>query len=319
MKKINELNRYKRSAAKHLRALKAVGLICLGSALCAVNGGAAVIYETDFTAAEGFVDGPLGENLWQQGWTGQAGPTVDSSGSGTVNSSLAFRRNLYTGGIHGSTAGTGDDGTGPGFSVGDIVKITMKMAFTLDANLNRSLNTTGVRQNFSTGGFNAAPLLGFKTHYGPFSAASGGSLKVFTNLGRSPTDGAQNAFALIIPGLNVGVDIANSGDFVSDDLQFEYTAEYAGADTWTATELIVRNLTTATLLAQGTVDNPAALESTVLAANDLYLASRWTDSSATTHTDSLKFEYVAIPEPATAGLLAGGALLMTVFRRRFSS
>jgi hypothetical protein len=259
-------------------------------------------YETDFTAAEGYVDGPLGDNLWQQGWTGQAGPTVDSTGSGFVNSTNAFRRNLYTAGLQGSKAGSGDDGTGPGFNAGDEITITMKMAFTLDANANRSLNATGMRQNFSTGGFDAAPVLGFKTHYGPFSAETGGSLKVFTDLSRLPTDGANNPFALIMPGLDVGVDIVNSNDFVSDDLLFEYTVEYAGADTWTPTELIVSNLTTATLLKQATVDNPDALESTTLAANDLYLASRWTDSAAETHTDSLKIVFTAIPVQSTFDL-----------------
>ncbi|MEM8945354.1 MAG: hypothetical protein AAGD11_09235 [Planctomycetota bacterium] len=260
-------------------------------------------YETDFTAADGFAAGNL---QFQNGWLGQTGATVDETGSGTVTSGGPFLRNLYNVGLTGSIAGSATDGVGTGFNEGDVIAIEHEYQFTLDAFANRALNLTGFRENFSTGGFDATPTAGFKAAYSPFDPANSGSLKLFTDITRSGTNGADNAFALFANGDDIGLDVGTN-DLVSDNLLFTYKAQLADANTntWTATELTIENLDTG-FTTSAAIDKPAALESFVYTGTDAYLASRWTDSAATVTTDRIKVEYLD-PLPVGPGSLAASS------------
>lgn len=269
-------------------------------------------YDTDFSAAEGFSAGNL---QFQNGWLGQSGPSVDESGDGTVSSSGAFLRNLYNVGVTGSVAGSDDgpgigtgDGEGAGFSEGDVISIEQELQFTLnDGTSNQALTLTGFRQNFSTGGFDASPTAGFKMAYNPFSAESSGSFKLFSNPSRQGFNGADNPFAIIVSGTDIGLDsqpTSGAADLVSDNLLFTYSAQLTNAATneWTTTELTLTNLDSA-FSVSAAVDKPAALETFTYTGTDAYLASRWTDSAATVTTDRISIEYQGTPTlgAATAG------------------
>lgn len=273
-------------------------------------------YDTDFTAAEGFSAGAL---QFQQGWVGQNAsgvPSVDPSGDGSVTSNGAFLRNLYNVGLTGSVAGSDDgpgigtgDGEGAGFNEGDVILIEQELQFTLaDGTSNQALTLTGFRQNFSTGGFDAAPTAGFKVAYNPFSAESSGSFKLFSNPARQGFNGADNPFALIVPGIDLGLDSQPAGgtaDLVSDNLLFTYAAQLtnAAANEWTTTELTLTNLDSG-FSTSAAEDKPAALETFTYTGTDAYLASRWTDSAASVTTDRISIAYQGTP---TLGAAASGS------------
>ena len=264
-------------------------------------------YDTDFTAAEGFSAGAL---QFQQGWLGQnvnGLPSVDPTGDGSVTSDGAFLRNLYNVGLTGSVAGSDDgpgfgtgDGEGAGFNEGDVISIEQELQFTLaDGTSNQALTFTGFRQNFSTGGFDAAPTVGFKMAYNPFSAESSGSFKLFSNPARQGFNGADNPFALIVDGTAIGLDSQPTGgtaDLTSDNLLFTYSAQLtnSASNEWTTTELTITNLDSG-FSVSATVDNPMALETFTYTGTDAYLASRWTDSSASVTTDRISIEYRGTP------------------------
>ncbi|MEM8945351.1 MAG: PEP-CTERM sorting domain-containing protein [Planctomycetota bacterium] len=280
---------------------------------------ATLIYETDYTTRSDngnpFVDG--GELRFQDGWLGQTGYIVDSDAPGTVTSSGAFLRTLNNRGATGGVAGGDGSGeTGTDFQTGDEIKITTTLQFELATAANQALSTVGFRSNFVNGGFDAAPTNGFKVAYSSFAD---GSLKVFTNLTRQGFIGADNAFALFVTGPEGGFNSGGNGgatDLVTDTLEFEYTAVF-GTDEWTATELIVRNLDNGgAIVAQGSVENPSALETSVYTGTEAFFAQRLTDFNGTSTTsDSMRFEYTAIPEPSSL-ILMGLASVAAVIRRR---
>ncbi len=244
-----------------------------------------VIVDTDFTAAEGYTDGELRNfatitpNAGNPGvWLGQTGPMVDTSGTGSVSMQGAFLRNHWNmGALGGQSGGDGStEGGGAahptpaGFGIGDTVMIETVYRFELDnAVANRALLQQGIRPNFVLAGFESAPAIGAQIAYNPFED---GELKFFTDLSRTGFDGANNPFALFVEPLAVGVDngwdgaaYTNPTDLVSDNIRITWEAEYQGADTWQATELIVENADTATLLATASVDAPDALEAITFA------------------------------------------------------
>ncbi|MEQ8208825.1 MAG: PEP-CTERM sorting domain-containing protein [Lacipirellulaceae bacterium] len=245
------------------------------------------IIDTDFSAAEGYVDGELrtfgtvNPNGGDPGvWLGQTGPMVDTSGTGTVSISGAFRRNIWNmGALGGQAGGTGDtEGGGAshptpaGFGIGDTLRLEQTYSFELlSGAANVGLLDTGVRSNFVLGSFEAAPSLGIKLSYSEFED---GALKIFTDLTRNENSGADNPFALFIEPVDIGVDNGWNPatmmkdlptDLVSDTIKVTWEAVYDGADTWTSTELIVENVDTATVLATASVDDPDALETVTVA------------------------------------------------------
>ncbi len=267
---------------------------------------AVLVYETDYTLRNDngnpFVDG--GELRFQDGWLGQTGYTVDSDAPGTVSASGGFLRVLNNNGATGGTAGGGSDELGAGFNDGDSIRIVTTLQYELLSAPNQALSTIGVRPNFATGGFNASPTSGFKTAYNSFD---GGSIKVFTGLGRQGFNGGDNAFALFITGDEGGFNSGDTGqpmDLSTDTFEFDYTAEFL-SDAWVATELIVRNLDDGgAIVAQATVDNLGALESTAYTGSEAYYGQRFTDAGGVVVTsDRMRFEYAAVPEPGTTVLL----------------
>lgn len=245
------------------------------------------IIDTDFSAAEGYVDGELrtfgtvNPNGGASGvWLGQTGAMVDTSGTGTVSISGAFRRNIWNMGAlggqaggDGSTEGGGASHPNPGgFGIGDTLRLEQTYSFELlNGAANVGLMDTGVRSNFVLGGFEAAPNLGIDLSYSEFED---GAIKIFTNPARDANNGADNAFALFIEPLDIGVDNGFNSetglkdlptDLVSDTIKLTWEAVYDGADTWTSTELIIENVDTATVLATASIDDPDALETVTVA------------------------------------------------------
>ncbi|MEM1085985.1 MAG: hypothetical protein AAGI48_17885 [Verrucomicrobiota bacterium] len=290
--------------------------IVLSAAMC-LGAQAAIVYETDYTLRSDngnpFADG--GELRFQDSWLGQTGYIVDSDAPGTVTASGAFLRTLNGNGATGGTAGGDGSGeVGTDFSNGDIISVTVDLQYNLLTSPNQALSAVGFREDFVNGGFNASPTVGLKVAYNSFSD---GSLKVYSNLSRAGFNGADNAFAVFVTGPEGGFNSGGNGgtqDFVTDNLRFQYTAEFLN-DAWVATELLVTNLDTATVVAQASVENPNALESTAYTGTEAFFGQRLTDTGGVAVTsDSMKFEYTPVPEPGTA--LLALLPLATVLRRR---
>lgn len=278
---------------------------------------AVVVYETDYTTRSDngnpFVDG--GELRFQDGWLGQTGYIVDSDAPGTVTSGGAFLRTLNGNGATGGTAGGDGSGeVGTGFSDGDVIKIAIELQYTLTTAPNQELSVIGVRENFVNGGFDAAPTNGFETAYSSFGD---GSIKVYTNFARQGFIGADNAFALFISGPDGGFNSGGNGqpeDLVTDTLLFEYEATF-NSGFWDATGLVVTNVDTGLVVADA-VDKPAVLESTAYAGSEAFFGQRFIAGAGPSVTsDSVRFEYIAVPEPGSAALAASG-LMVAMFRRR---
>lgn len=300
-----------------MRLMYSLTSVVLAAAFIAGSASAVVVLDTDFTEAEGFSTGNL---KFQQGWLGQDPPQVDPTGTGVVVSSGAFIRNLYSVGATGTTAETANDGAGAGFAVGDMFQIDVKKQYTLSSPVNADMGIFGVRDNFSTGGFNATPTMGVKVNYNQFDPATGGSIKFWTNLARGGGGPADNPFALFVSGDDVGLnptpDVGEIQDLISDLLLISVKFTKTSATEWTASELVITNLDTATELARATTDKPGVLETVTYADDEAYYADRWTDNAAvTTTTDSVRFEYIPIPEPASLALVGAGALILGVRSR----
>lgn len=292
------------------------GLACLG----ATAAQAAVIYETDFVTQFGNGNPFNAANLqFQDGWLGQNFTSVDPTGTGTANTpaATAFPRNLNNRGALGNQAGgAGGPGeiAGPGFTIGDMIRVTGEYQFTLAGRVNTPLATMGVRDNFSSpgAGFQAQPKIGAQAFYSEFESASGGALKLFGSLARNGFAGADNAFALIVSGLDIGLDpdgVAGPADVESDLLEISIELTYLGADMWQTSGLTLNNSTTATLLRDAAVDQPAILGEmhSVPSGNDLFMGLQWMRNSMPLSTfDSVKYEYFesAIPEPTSFALLS---------------
>ena len=267
---------------------------------------AGVVIDHDFTAGEGYVDGNL---KWNNGWLGQDGQTVDST-AGTVTSGGAWLRNCYGTGAHGGAAGAAGDSNGPGFNVGDVFQIDVEMSLTLDTyGPGRETAIYGVTNGFADNGWNPAPVFGFKLDYNSWQDVTGGSVKLFGN-----KDSLDNGVALIVSGNDVGLDPFNTGDMVSDVIGVSATYEMTAPGVFTATELIFSNVDTATTLLTASIDKPGALEAQAYTGLEAYFASYWTRSAASTSTDSVRFEYIPVPEPASLALISLGGLCM--LRRR---
>ncbi|TWT40635.1 hypothetical protein [Botrimarina hoheduenensis] len=274
----------------------------------------AVIYETDYTLRSDngnpFIDG--GELRFQDGWLGQTGYTVDSDAPGTVTSSGTFLRTLNNRGATGGVAGGDGSGeVGAGFNDGDTIRIVTSLQYELAPGTttpsapNQELANIGIRSNFVNGGFNAAPTHGFEVAYNSFGD---GSLKVFTNFARAGSVGADNAFALFVDAADGGFNSGENGgdaDLSTDNLEFDYTAEFqAGA--WAATELIVTNLDTNMVVAQASIDKPAALEAVAYTGTEAFFGQRFLGnaSGAVGTSDGMRFEFTAaIPEPTSFALV----------------
>ncbi|MEQ8208824.1 MAG: PEP-CTERM sorting domain-containing protein [Lacipirellulaceae bacterium] len=289
---------------------------------------AAVIYETDFvTKFDGSGMFNAANLQFQDGWLGQNFTTVDPSGSGTANtpSTTAFPRNLNNRGAQGNNAGgPGGPGelAGPGFNVGDKVRVSAEYQFELSGRINVPLGQIGVRHNFVNGGFNASPVIGMQLFYSEFQSSSGGALKLFGDLGRNGFSGADNAFALIASGLDIGLDpdgVAGPADLVSDVLAVSIEMTYLGADQWQTSDLTLANSTTATPLLSAAADKPAILGEiqTVPSGNDLFAGIQWMrNATPNVSVDSFKYEFFAIPEPASFILFGLGACGLIGARRR---
>lgn len=295
--------------------------------LClAVSASAQVIYETDFTTKTDGAPFNAGSLRFQDGWLGQNFTDIDPSGTGAVTtaSTTAFPRNLNNRGALGGQAGGNGSGetSGPGFNVGDKLRVTAEYQFTLAGRTNAQLATLGVDEAFVTDSFNPAPRIGAQTFYSEFQSSSGGALKLFGSLARNGFSGADNPFALIVDGLAIGLDpdgTVGAADLESDLLEISIEMTYLGADEWQTSDLTLANSTTSTLLADAAADKPDILTETqmVPSENDLFMAVQWMRTAIPSSTfDSFRYEYTAaIPEPSSA-VLALVAFAWRSCRRR---
>ena len=246
-------------------------LACL--AMLTAPADAVVVIDDDFSS--GYTDGPIqfqepngsGNGIW----LGQANTAVDTTSQTVQGRGGGFLRNLWNQSATGGLLGGGADEIGNDFIEGDVIKISSDFQFTLPDPLNAGVYNFGVTDCFGSCGFNATPRAGIETGWNNFAQ---GAYKIFTNYGRDSNNGLDNEFGLLLTGPDIGIingkgedDQPNGApvDLVSDDLRIEYTAELtdAASRTWTATELIVTNLTTATVITTASIDKPAALETFV--------------------------------------------------------
>ena len=253
------------------------------------------ILDTDYTAAEGFVDGEL---QFQQGWLGQTGTIVDSTGTGTVTTDIdgagsgGFLRNSFGAG---ATGGTGGVASTADFNNGDQLRITLDYQFTLGSNGTTNLAIAGFRDEGPNlgNGFENNPQQGFKINYNTFEATSGGSVKFFPDLADS-----DNADALIIDGTELGLDAAGefgAADFTSDNLQITYLVSTDGADNWTVDSLTVENLDTST-----TFEYTGPTQTFTFAGTDAFYGQSLAfanQPNLVATSDAVKFEYLTPPAP----------------------
>jgi len=257
------------------------------------------IYTSDFTTAEGYNAGNL-QN--QQGWVGQAGPTVDPAGSGDVTG-FTFQRNMYNTGLRGSSGGVltteGD------FTPGESVRVVVDYQFTLGGSTNTGLGILGFRSEGpnSGNGFEAAPQEGMSMEYSGFNVGvNGGGVKFWPDLN---DEGLGNGNALIISGHEVGVDPADAlsqgVDLVSDPLQIIYELEIGGDELGTTGEWFVKKL----VVINKTTEQAYCYEGPDQAIEwldvDAFWAQQYVRSSngASAVIDRVELDFLAVQDPAT--------------------
>lgn len=254
---------------------------------------AVVLIDDQFDAANGYTDGLIQfqqPNGADNGiWLGQARTEVNTTDGVVEGRGQGFLRNAWSLGAGGTPLGgplQNDENTpnledrttevGNGFTEGDVIKVSSEFQFTLAAAGNAGIYNFGVTDCFvqcSGGNFNPAPRAGIETGYNNFGS---GQYKIFTNYARNSNSGPDNAFGVLLDGLDIGivngkmldemgmeVMTGDPLDLESDTLRIEYTAQLTNAatDTWTSTDLIITNVTTDTVLSDAKVDQPMALES----------------------------------------------------------
>ncbi len=271
------------------------------------------VYQSDYSSLN------AGELQFQDGWLGQTGSIVDPVAGTVTRGPGGFLRNVNGNGALGTPI---DTLAGPGFKVGDRIKISTSLRYVLGATTNQNLSLIGIRQGFGAGpdlgNFDAVPLVdagGIRTAYSSFG---GGSIKVYTNLARQGFEGADNAFAVFVTGTEGGFNGADAGqsDLMTDLLEFRYEAVFNGVG-FQATQLLVTNLDTNTVVADAAVENPAALEASTYNFGDAYLAQRLISGDASTAIQSgVSFEFHPIPEPASLVILFGLGGISCLTRRR---
>lgn len=257
------------------------------------------IFATDFTAAEGYAAGNL---QGQQGWVGQAGPTVDPTGTGTVTGGT-FLRNMYNTGLRGSTGGVltteGD------FTPGESVRVVVDYQFTLGGATNDDLGKLGFRNEGPNAGngFDSSPQEGMSVQYSQFNVGvNGGALKFWPDVN---DEGLGNVNALIISGHQVGIDPADalSGgvDLVSDPLQIIYELEIQGDEFGTTGEWLVKGLVVVNEATGQSYCYAGPEQSITWADVDAFWAQQYVRSGngSTAAIDRVQIDFLAVPDPAS--------------------
>ena len=211
-----------------------------GAALAVVTAQATVILSTDYTSAQGYVNGNLSG---QQSWLGQNLAQVNTNGSGTVTSvGGPFARNGYGKGARGGTGGTPN--ASGNFAVGDVLKITFDYQFIIPNGGNLTCAQVGIRGGLAS---DTTPTNGFAIQFNGYNTNTGGSIKFWPNMGDA--NAGVNANAIIVNGTNFGLDYTNYlGNGVktnSNPMRVTYQMTYTGGGVWQTASLTVSNKNTA--------------------------------------------------------------------------
>lgn len=261
-----------------------------------------VIYETDYTAAQGFADGNL---QGQDGWQGQAIAQVDSTGTGSVSSvGGPFDRNSHGNGARGGVAGV--PATEGNFQPFESIRITFNYSFSLSADGGIVMGNAGIRPDGpnSGNGFNSVPTQGFKLEYNPFDdeplIQDDGGVKFFPDRNDS-----ANSEAMILDGIDVGISPGTADgsavDLDSDPLEIEWVVTRNGSGGFTVTSFKVTNLMTTSVFTYGGPTQTFDWFETD-AETDPYLDAFFaqqlapnSDNAFTGTTDGARFEFIEAP------------------------
>jgi len=250
----------------------------------AINSQAVVI---DFTAPEGYVNGPLHTQASYAWWSSGA-PTawqVDTSGSGHATISS---------------------------SVGDWKKITYNMGPALTSGYTGSFDlsfTLGTPATGTTTVFDFGLQDSANSYKGPaleIKAQSGGgfSMDIWNNVSSTFTSTG-------ISGTDMGLSAGGTG--TTANLRLGFTTTPVGLNTWT-TVLSLQNLDTSTLL--GTLTQAGWTGQGWLDVLAMEEAQLYTISGTSGSISVDRISIAVVPEPTTGLLLLGGLAMLTTFRRR---
>jgi hypothetical protein len=263
---------------------QSVILAALGAlAAVAIHAEAQVI---DFTAAEGYANGPLHTQIGYKWWSSDA-PTawqVDTSGSGhaTISSSLGdWKKITYNMGPALTSGYTG----------------SFDLSFTLGA------AATGTTTLFDFGLQDSAnswkgPALELKAQPG-----GGFSMDIWNNVSSTFTSTG-------ISGTDMGLSPGGTG--TTANLRLGFTTTPVGLNAWT-TVLSLQNLNTSTELGTLTQNWTGQGWLDVIAMEEAQL-NTLSGTSGSISVDRIAI--AVVPEPAGGVMLLGGLAMLTIFRRR---
>ncbi len=272
---------------------------------------AGVILDTSYTAAEGFANAPLANNV---NWTGGAQVAVRPGTTGFVTNG-AIRTSAPT------YFRTGMLAPGDTFRVGDQISISTQVQFTVvGGGFAQELARFGFSGQLVTSGSPTPLEQGFGVVWDSGLSqdlGDSGTVRFFPDFNDyvlvddiRPVN-VNNSFSIL--GKYVGLDMPN-GDSRSNPFEIQYTAEKVGATQWDVVSLLIQDKVT---MANFYYDlNVQPLQSFDFSRSNAFFGQRINVQGRSSSANIVTSEFVsvnfdhAVPEPSTVWLALMGLVML---------